>query len=425
MLEISGGESYDIIRVTPVQFSQLLGQNAILDLTDLIKKYGGNITKVATPMGWSSVTKNGKRYGIPIEDGTASAEEPSGAVQNGLFIRTDLLAKYNLKMPTTPEELYNVMVAFKKEGYIPLTTFNTTINCIMSGFGLSGNEFVITNGKITSRLDSPDFKEYLTFMNKCYKEGLIDVDLPVNKMQNVQEKFINSKAAIMDINFWEIPSVEPALKKITPTAKVELMKPLKDKKGMMNLNVSSGSTTICVIPKTAKNVVAAMQYMNLCAEPNIFKQTYIGIEGIDYEIKNGDYYPILPAFNDFVNSKQFTGAAAPSWMYKLWGARARKTPEMAVAYESANKGLTAKNTNLQIIPVAYASSLPSFTKYKLNLDQMVKDYLMQLVAGGKPMSAYSDLQAQFKAQGGAKIVQDFNQWYNTSKIQILQTLKNK
>lgn len=425
MMEISGGESYDIMRVTPTQFSQLLGQNALMDLSGMIKNYGGNITKSVTPLGWTSVTKGGKKYGIPIEDGSATAKNPQGAVGNGIFIRTDLLKKLNLKEPRTIDELYKVMVAFKKAGYIPFTTFNAVVNCIASGFGLTGNDFVISNGKITSKLDSPAFKDYITFMNKCYSEGLIDTDFPINKAQNVQEKFANGKAAMMDLNFWEIPSVQQTLKKNIPTADVDLLQPLKDKTGKMNIGINPGAGFIAVIPKTAENAVAAVKYMNLLADPTIFKQTYIGIEGKHYEVKNGNYYPILPAFTQLVNSSQFTGNALPDYKYKLWQARARKTPEMATAYEAVNKGITNKNSNIISMPTSYASTLPSFQKYKMALDTMVYNYLVQLIAGGKPLSNYNSLVSQYKSSGGAKMVSDFNQWYNNTKIQILKAEKSK
>lgn len=101
---------------------------------------------------------------------------------NGLFLRTDWLKELNLEMPETPEELYNVLVAFRdqKGATTPMTTKGWWMEhafdngMFSSAFGLPKGSYYQLDGKVHYGYSEETFKGLLEFFHKLYDEKLID-----------------------------------------------------------------------------------------------------------------------------------------------------------------------------------------------------------------------------------------------------------
>ncbi len=101
----------------------------------------------------------------------------------GPQIRKDWLDKLGLEAPATMEDWYNVLKAFKTQdpngngeadevpfvadGTMTFMRFSRAYNGVEEGF-------YIKNGKVAFGIIEPEFKEFLTEINKWYSEGLID-----------------------------------------------------------------------------------------------------------------------------------------------------------------------------------------------------------------------------------------------------------
>lgn len=129
--------------------------------------------------------KDGKRYylpslfDVPFYDG-------------GLIIRDDLLKKYNLAAPKTFDELYNVLKVFKDKNpdSYPLTILagpRVLFRMSMPSFGISvgkngagGSKVLSWNykqQKFFSGAISDEYKQYVSYLAKLYKEGLLDPEM--------------------------------------------------------------------------------------------------------------------------------------------------------------------------------------------------------------------------------------------------------
>ena len=124
----------------------------------------------------------------------------------GPMIRQDWLDKLGLKMPTTTDELYNVLKAFKtgdpngngKADEIPFTGIDANsitygISNIVWAFD-THYDFYVKDGKVTHGIMENNFKEALKYMNKLFAEGLIDPDYMINDEQKYDSKVINDKS---------------------------------------------------------------------------------------------------------------------------------------------------------------------------------------------------------------------------------------
>ena len=110
---------------------------------------------------------------------------------NTFLLRQDWLDKLGLKQPQTPDEMYNVLKAFKekdpngngKVDEIPFTTRNKKVglNGFIEPFGVSLEEdFIVENGKVGFTYTNPKLKDALAYLNKLYKDKLIDSEYATN-----------------------------------------------------------------------------------------------------------------------------------------------------------------------------------------------------------------------------------------------------
>jgi len=106
-LALSGGGAspYDIVHGSNPEMIEFGSQGWLLPLNDLIEKYKTQYQlDDIMPEAWAGATIDGKIYGIPVDLNTLH-----------LFYREDLFSKYNLKVPTTYDEVIANCKALKAD----------------------------------------------------------------------------------------------------------------------------------------------------------------------------------------------------------------------------------------------------------------------------------------------------------------------
>jgi putative aldouronate transport system substrate-binding protein len=160
-------------KISNTQQVQFGSQGVLLPLNDLIDKYGVNIKKVfdyKPLIKKMSTAPDGKIYALPGIEETLHT-----SLGQKLWINQTWLTKLGLKMPQTTDEFYEVLKAFKekdpngngKADEIPLTGaingFNTNV------YSFIMNAFIQNQG-----FDKPQWQEGLKYLNKLFKDGLLD-----------------------------------------------------------------------------------------------------------------------------------------------------------------------------------------------------------------------------------------------------------
>ena len=122
----------------------------------------------------------------------------------GQYIRMDWLEKLGLEVPSTYDELYDVLTAFKNDGVAyPMLLTQTwcySNNMFSGGFDTSnwGTEsdlsYFVEDGKVQAGVLSENFKEYIEMLNKWYGEGLIgEPTLNLVNIQNINEYLLSNQ----------------------------------------------------------------------------------------------------------------------------------------------------------------------------------------------------------------------------------------
>lgn len=173
--------------LSPLEQVRYGSAGQLIPLENLIDQYAPNLKALMEqyPEIRSAITTpEGHIYAIPgiVTLGAARTDKK--------WINQAWLKKLNLQVPKTTDELYNVLVAFRdqdpngngKKDEIPMTSRNqlAIVNEMSGSFGLDqqlGYNINIENGKVNIWMGSDRNKEMLMFLNKLYKEKLLDNDV--------------------------------------------------------------------------------------------------------------------------------------------------------------------------------------------------------------------------------------------------------
>ena len=181
----------------------------LLDLTTCLDKmpnYAALLEKDAALAAFSK-DQNGAIYGIYKTRDSLCSREVSMAYMN-----KNWLANVGMEYPTTTEELYQVLKAFKEQDAngngdpndeIPLSL---TIDAasgqrgeytLRSAFGIYGYQnnyqLQVTDDKVWLAETSENWKEYVKYMHRLYAEGLLDADCFIQTNDEYLAKITNGK----------------------------------------------------------------------------------------------------------------------------------------------------------------------------------------------------------------------------------------
>ncbi|MCL6442898.1 MAG: extracellular solute-binding protein [Alicyclobacillus sp.] len=412
-LIMSSGADYDLIETGSQQMAYFAQNGALTDLTPLINKYGPNIKQAISKEGWNAATINGKIYAIPTKN--------VSYVGSGILIRADWLQKLHLKMPHTLSDLVNVLEQFKSKdpGHNGSANIAFTIAGgspfaadIQGAFGLY-NSWNLVKGKLVNVADDPRTAQYLSFMHSLYQQGLLDKEFATNQSATADQKFTSGRAGAYAVGWWEIPALIQALKQNDPHANIAYIPPLQGSNGQIGYGVNEGYANFYVVPKSAKDPVDAIKFVNAELDPKVFKEMYIGQEGVDYKVVKGKYVPIQPAFfDDRGYASNYTIGMDEKHFYKYWLARVQKDATMYKGFQQLNN-IPAKDKHPDVSGLA--PYIPDYANNAQQLSNMLTDFAVTAIANGVDAKSFASFSQQWDAAGGANVTKELNAWYASRK----------
>lgn len=267
-------------------------QGVFIQLDDLINKYGVETKKMLDqyPLMKKQITMpDSKIYNLPQVDDFYAGKYPSK-----MWVYQPWLDKLNLKSPTTTDEFYQVLKAFKeqdpngngKADEIPLTGIANVGNgqpsimqFLMSAFIYTDQNMLrVNNGKVEAVFDKPQWKEGLQYLNKLYKEGLLAPEAFTE--DNTQMQQLNSS----DIRIGFFPNLTPygALPGTLTSEKwpnYKAIVPLKGPDGLqvaVNNPYNLGPAYAFVITKACKYPAVAFRWADALYNQEITLRKYYG-----------------------------------------------------------------------------------------------------------------------------------------------------
>ena len=168
-------------------------------------------------------------------------------------------------------------------------------NLLGNSFGLHGwaNDWVFPrDGVVIMEKVSPEYKELLMFMNRLYKEKLLEPQFDKSG-SNLQEIFNQRLASDVGGFYPFMPAVAykytEYMKASDPNAKAVVLEPLKGPSGIFVNELAKTEWKRWVITKDCKNPDVAMKVLDFVfADHDGYLLRNFGIEGDTYTLVNGE-----------------------------------------------------------------------------------------------------------------------------------------
>lgn len=275
-------------------------QGIIVELNDYIDKYAPNFKKLLSEKpDLDAVIRNpeGKIYGLPFYQELISEEIP-----DNLFINKKWLDTLGLDVPTTTEEYYEVLKAFKTQDpngngiadEIPLSyRANQRLTgelSLFGSFGVLDNDahLMIEDGKVLFSPAQEGYKEGIEYMNRLYTEGLIDPEVFTQDQSQyigkgqAEEEIVGSFIIFNDENY---VGIDRAYNDYTA------LLPLKGPDGdqLWNKYATGYDTNAFIITKNNKYPEASIRWADEFFTEAVSMQAIQGEIGVNLEYTDGKY----------------------------------------------------------------------------------------------------------------------------------------
>jgi putative aldouronate transport system substrate-binding protein len=232
--------------------------------------------------------------------------------RNVTYINKKWLDKLGMKLPTTTEELYQTLKAFKekdpngngKADEIPMTFDRmTAANGVVSLFGAfglsentSGDWIMVEKGKVSYIFADPRMKDAVAYVYKLYSEGLIDTEAFTQAVGQMNAKVRFPGNAIVGMgNAW---TIEAAMNNAERAKEYVALPPLKGPRGdqlWRPSTIMTGDNTAFVMSKKNPNKELTMKWLDTFYDPTVGIQLYFGPLGDCLQLGADGRYTILPS----------------------------------------------------------------------------------------------------------------------------------
>jgi len=291
--------------MTKVEESQFGAQGLLLPLNKLIDKQSvwfKEALKEQKDLEKFISNPDGNIYALPN-----IADELHTQFPAKMWINTTWLKNLGLKMPTTTEEFYQTLVAFRdkdpnkngKKDEIPLSTSYRVGNggdldgFLMNAFTYAplknDNRLYIKKGKVTMSVTDPEYKEGLKYLAKLYREGLIykdsfaqDQRTQINLNESDPEPKIGCYLGLLNGYACDVSANNVSFK----WHQYNWLAPLKGPKGFRSATYRPYMkyiTGMASITRGCKNPEAAFRMLDYFYSREALMNGYFGREGMEWK----------------------------------------------------------------------------------------------------------------------------------------------
>lgn len=415
----ASGKLPDVMRIdSPSQYLKWVEEGVFQDLKPQLAQYP-HLQSIAKPEEWALLNPKDQIFGIPIY----------ATAQNTIYVRKDWLDKLGIPVPTpdtfTIDQFYDMAKAFTTQdpdgnGKNDTFGFSALGNASLLGmpelfapFGLA-NGWKEENGKlIPMQVQSDEWKAFLTFMSRAYKEGVLDKDFVTNT--NFNEKYAQGKVGFADMHYQFSQQTNQQLQTIAPGAKFVELAPPMGKDGMRGTSTPTSGTIKVVLSKDvdAEKRDRILQLFDWWVSPEGEDILKNGIENIHYKKNSSGAYEMTDELKaegegrqsllwNWVLRNNSNTFNTYKWSDPTWA------KEMEQSIDNAGK-YPYKNAS-----DAYLFSSNTYLEKGTALDESFHKTVIEIIAGKKPVESIDEAIKEWKSSGGDQIIEEVNAAYTAN-----------
>jgi len=312
-----------------IPLEDYINEETMPNLSQVIKERPELLATCTMPDGHIYSLPTVTEMGFTYSDGN---EYQIGAIPQFMAINRQWLDAVNMDMPTTIDELYDVLVAFKENDCngngdptdeIPLSFewghWCADMGSLFSAFGftdytsnkdVNGKEShrAIEDGKVYYQSATENYKEAMIYFHQWYEEGLIDIEIFSQEDSQYIAKGSGDDARLGVFSWWEIAEVVG-----DNVDQYEYLTFLSDADGNLGVNLNEQPTTKheqFAVTSTCENPELLMKWIDQVYEPVLSMQAVYGPIGEYFESEpddNGVYVETAEAGGDLKARTELKG----------------------------------------------------------------------------------------------------------------------
>ncbi|NMB26220.1 MAG: extracellular solute-binding protein [Firmicutes bacterium] len=275
-----GGERFDLIYLNTPFMDVLVDQGALTPLTDFIASSPilSDPTVIPTEEWEMLRYPDGQIYSVfnKYEGGTLPT------------VRADWLEKLGLDVPETLDEFYTVLKAFRDMGpdiYGLSTAGLYDIQGFMGAFGVKARYVIDEDGRRTIPYASDAAIPAFEWLNKLYKEGLLDPNFVTNSTAEMRNLFLADRVGM--VTYWDmwVGLFNSMRQQDDPDTEFRAM----GIAGPVGPNgeriLRRGDPSIWAIPANARNPEGAKKFLEFWHTEAGITLGSVGVKDYDYVVK--------------------------------------------------------------------------------------------------------------------------------------------
>lgn len=316
-VRLGGGEAPDIFEIPYNMINACLKQDMLLDISGIWDQLT-DVAAVYSQADYKHMFYNGQMCVIPVRQNLPYL---------AFNIRKDWLDKLNMPVPTTLDELYDVLYAFTysdPDGNGKQDTYGITgsglggFSAVFMAYGVGQpKEFVIRDGQLVYSAIDDNMKQAVEFIKKMVDAGVVDPEMMTNSSGAHRDKAIRGEAGVVWIDLWNMQKkvYVDQVKAINPDAKWILLDGVEGPAGKYAHIWPTASATryyalSADLQAKPDKLTAAVSLINYLSNPETGgRLVSFGVEGVHYQINAAGELTALPAMDDLTYS----------WVYQLTG----------------------------------------------------------------------------------------------------------
>lgn len=376
---------------------------------DILEEVGADLTKMPINQGVDGI------YGI--------RSNVAGKIDN-MVVRKDWLANVGLEVPTTLDELYEVLKAFTfndpdqngvDDTYGMCCSIQNTQNWehVFGAYGIAyGQAYLMEDGTVTTYMKAPNYLDAVKFFRRLYAEGIMDPDFATLTNMQTFEKLWQGKVGLYA---WEAvgPTNNWYPGRYTfevPANPEDLFEAIHLTEGTGGVKKYSGYTTAYVVSAKCEHPEAAVKLLNdiWCTEEGN-DLVFLGVEGVMYEWidKANGKYQRLGIYTD-----DATHRAAGAYCY--WQAGLKRNNTEMRTLNACTQKMQADEREIATDYPYIIQILDTRTEYGTTLDGIVKEAFAELIVCDEAEleAKYAEYVERWNEEGGLEYEEEATAAYH-------------
>ncbi|MDQ6418742.1 extracellular solute-binding protein [Paenibacillus sp. LHD-117] len=364
----------------------------------------------------SQTAVDGKLYGL-------YTERPSS--RQGIIIREDWLDALGLEKPDTLEELYEVIRLFTqndpdRNGQADTFGLADRNDLVFGAFKTLSSYFGAPNnwgvegegGAIVPEFESPAYLDAMNFMKQLYDEGLINRDFAVTSKEMQRDFIIRGEAGVYIGSMQDVQRLSDEAKQFNPEARFALVNRIEGPAGYRVWSIPNYFGLYLFSKKairTEEELLDILAFYDRTMDKDVANVLRYGIEDKHYKLKDGKV--LLPEETTQLRTTE-AGALYVLMIADLSNPNVLDVSEQETLQEEAER-YTEDNEKFIVPDPTNGLESKTYDEKGVELYKIISDATYNYMLGKLDADGFYAQVEQWKRQGGAQIVQEYRDAYNT------------